>query len=318
MTTILKIKRLVTIFLILVILPIRLLAQPVPEMITFGDSLSDAGNFFVTTGEVVRKPYEPIPGAPYTVGGHHFSNGQTWVEQLARTLRIKRDARPATRRPGRFFNYAFGRSRARAGAPTFSLVDLSTQVRTFLGDFGGSAPSDARYMVFIGSNDARDALIAGTMDPGQVPLIIGAAILATSDNIVTLWSAGARTFVVLNIPNLAITPAVRALGPDAEAAALFLTLNYNAALEMALQALEGALPGIQITRVDTFTLLNDVVADPDSAGLTNVTDPCLSFGVIGGAICSTPNRYLFWDAAHPTRAGHAVLADEVAQVLGGP
>jgi len=56
------------------------------ETFTFGDSLSDAGNFFFETGDTVRAPFEPVPGAPYAIGGHHFSNGRTWIEQLTTWL----------------------------------------------------------------------------------------------------------------------------------------------------------------------------------------------------------------------------------------
>jgi phospholipase/lecithinase/hemolysin len=52
-------------------------------------------------------------------------------------------------------------------------------------------------------------------------------------------------------------------------------------------------------------------------GLTNVEDACLTFGVVRNPFCQTPNRYLFWDGIHPTRAGHAILADTAARALGG-
>lgn len=51
-------------------------------IITFGDSGSDPGNYFQLFGEQEIQPFEPdnIPSAPYAVGGHHFSNGETWIE----------------------------------------------------------------------------------------------------------------------------------------------------------------------------------------------------------------------------------------------
>ena len=51
------------------------------------------------------------------------------------------------------------------------------------------------------------------------------------------------------------------------------------------------------------------MADPAAAGLTNVSDPCLTFGVGSAAVCATPQRYLFWDGIHPTATGHAVISD---------
>ena len=55
-----------------------------------------------------------------------------------------------------------------------------------------------------------------------------------------------------------------------------------------------------------------------ASGIENASDSCLTFGVVGQAICRQPNRYLFWDAAHPTRAGHAALAEAARELLTGP
>src|SRR5437773_11819355 len=56
------------------------------RIVVFGDSLTDPGNAFVITHQVSVPPYQLIPDFPYARGGHHFSNGKTWVEQLARRL----------------------------------------------------------------------------------------------------------------------------------------------------------------------------------------------------------------------------------------
>jgi len=118
----------------------------------------------------------------------------------------------------------------------------------------------------------------------------------------------------LNLPNLALTPAVRALGPAAQAAAAFFSQAFNAGLAQALGAL-GGLPGIQIMRLDVDALLTAIVANPASVGLTNAEDACLTFGVVRHPFCRMPNEYLFWDGIHPTRAGHTVLANAAAAVL---
>src|SRR5437762_12424368 len=59
-------------------------------IVVFGTSLSDSGNAFALVGDASTPPdfaLSPllIPSAPYAKGGHHFSNGATWVEQLARS-----------------------------------------------------------------------------------------------------------------------------------------------------------------------------------------------------------------------------------------
>jgi hypothetical protein len=47
-------------------------AADVARLVFFGDSLSDPGNYFIAFGTVSRAPFEPIPDAPYAIGGHHF------------------------------------------------------------------------------------------------------------------------------------------------------------------------------------------------------------------------------------------------------
>jgi phospholipase/lecithinase/hemolysin len=291
-------------------------AADVARLVFFGDSLSDPGNYFIAFGTVSRAPFEPIPDAPYAIGGHHFSNGLTWAEQLARELHRPTSGEPALEAPGVFTNYAVGRARARAGAPTFAFYDLSTQVGNFLSDSGGRASADSVYVIWIGANDLSDALNALATDPtGATSIgIIQQAIGAVAGNIQALWAAGARTLLVPNLPELAITPAVRALGPNAQAAASQLSAAYNGALEQALQALQ-ALPQIRLVRLDVATLLNDVLIDPEAFGLTNVEDSCLAFGVVQGAVCERPDGYLFWDGEHPTRAGQHIVARAARHVL---
>src|SRR5687768_18186521 len=58
-------------------------------IVVFGTSLSDPGNAFALVGAQGTPPdftLNPllIPASPYAIGGHHFSNGATWIEQYAR------------------------------------------------------------------------------------------------------------------------------------------------------------------------------------------------------------------------------------------
>ena len=306
-------------WLILLFLMLPLLAGAKsrdPDLVVFGDSLSDSGNYFIQFRQWTVRPFEPIPSSPYARGWFRFSDGYTWVEQLAWWRMQPASGRPSLKRPGRFTNYAFGRARARPDPSAGPSPDLATQVGMFLTDFGGMAPADSTYIVFLGSNDARDALAAGQTDPtgATTQAIVGAAVNAIAESIVALYTSGARHFLVPNIPDLGITPAVRALGPEAMAAGTQVSMGFNGALEMALMQLD-ALPGINIKRLDVFSLLNQVVADPRSGWLVDSTGSCITPGVIQGAICKKPHQHLFWDFAHPTMAGHRYMAWQASEVL---
>jgi outer membrane lipase/esterase len=75
-----------------------------------------------------------------------------------------------------------------------------------------------------------------------------------------------------------------------------------------------ALPGINITEFDVYAALYAIVADPPAFGLTDVTDACISPND-PPFVCKSPDTYLFWDGIHPTKATHALLAQDVSQAL---
>ncbi len=79
-----------------------------PRVVVFGDSLSDPDNHFIAFGTTSLQPFAPIPDASYAIGGHHFSDGATWAEQLTQNLQLPTSGSPALRAPGVFTNYAVG------------------------------------------------------------------------------------------------------------------------------------------------------------------------------------------------------------------
>lgn len=289
------------------------------EAIVFGDSSSDSGNYFALFGGVSKQPYETdnVPSDPYSIGGHHFTNGKTWVEQLTRKMRIPKSGKPSEVSPGRFRNYAVGRSRARAVLleGVFSDVNLTTQVDSFLADENDLAPSEPLYIIWIGSNDVADALFAP--NPAD---IMGAALLNTFTQIQRLYDHGARHFLILNIPDFAITPRVLDLGlPDGALQLIRMaSVGYNLALagNLALMQSEGGpAPNMDVIILDVFSLLDDVVAHPELYSLEVVDEACIIPDTQGQAYCSNWDSYLFWDAQHPTRAGHSIIAEKAVMEI---
>lgn len=307
-------------FLTLAVLaPSWVMAQPAyGRIVVFGTSLSDPGNAFALTGQAIEPPYATldmflVPDAPYSTGGHHFSNGATWIEQLALMPGIGGNTLPAFLGSNtNASNYAVGGARARNDGIN---VNLSDQVKAFMRDVGGAASPDALYVVEFGSNDIRDALAAFTVgaDSGA---IINAALTAMNDNLVALYAAGARKFLVLNAPDLRLVPAVRimdSLFPGAGHVAEYFSLLFNEGLDTLLTS-EAGLPGIQITRLDLYQMLNDLSASPATFGLRDVTTACVTPN-LPPFKCATPDDFLFWDGIHPTKAVHSILAKEAASAL---
>lgn len=297
-----------------ILLSASLHAQPVySELVIFGDSLSDPGNAFVLTGEASIPPYDFIPDAPYARGGHHFTNGETWIEMLAKALH--RNTGPAFRTHKAFANYAIGGARARNAGP----VNLTTEVGLYLSSTGYQVDSDALFTVFIGGNDLRDAIEALALDPtGIISIqIIDEAVTAIYDNMFTLASLGAANFLVVNGPDLSLVPAVLIQDPTVQGAAKFLSNYFNEELNAKLTTLNGIFP-VTTKTLNIFVLFNTVVATPEAFGFENVNQSCITPGVVRRAACIKPDNYLFWDGIHPSRAGHQVIADMALHILSQP
>jgi phospholipase/lecithinase/hemolysin len=65
-------------------------------------------------------------------------------------------------------------------------------------------------VIWIGGNDVRDGLEAGLVDPtgALTNQILSEALTAIYTHIYHLWAVGAQDFLVLNVPDLSITPAI--------------------------------------------------------------------------------------------------------------
>jgi len=255
------------------------------DLIVFGDSLSDVGNLYAISNQT----YPPDP--PYWQG--RVSNGPVWVEHLATRLALE-----STREN----NYAVagamtGTGNFNEGRPGFDLPDdlpgLQDEIAQFTGSLTGPADSDALYIVWAGPNNFF-------IPPADPPAAIAQAVGEIVTAVGTLRAVGAEHIVVVNMPDLGLTPdgLASGMGP--------LLTGFSEGFNGALQATLGAY-GLQVTEFDAFGTFQDIVADPGAFGLSNVTDPCFD----GAGICGSPDEYLFWDSVHPTTKGHQVLADLV-------
>ena len=285
-------------------------------IVVFGTSLSDPGNAFALSGDASTPPdfmLNPllIPTAPYAKGGHHFSNGATWIEQYARSVGLAESVRPAFASDGASAtNYAVGAARSYEDGIN---VNLTRQVDAFLERSGGVASSRALYVIEMGGNDIRDAFQVYAFGGDGGP-ILQAALGSIATNIQRLYAAGATQYLVWLPPNVGLTPAIRSLGPAAGGLATLLTSNFDAALTQILDQLPAALPGASFARLDANQLLSAIVAQPSAFGLTTVTTACVTPN-IAPFTCSHVDEFLFWDGIHPTKAGHALVAEEAARVL---
>jgi phospholipase/lecithinase/hemolysin len=298
------------------------------ELKIFGDSLSDTGNAAALGAPLTFRPFDGlIPDGPYFT--LRFSNGRTWIERLARRLGTRDSARAALIFSGTGGNYAVGGGRARDIPETF---DLPEQVAFYLYEEKGKSKNklkrNDRAVVQFGGNDIRDAITAyGAGGEAAAGLILCEAVASIEDNIELLYyKAHARNVVLVTAPDLGLTPAITSLVPvipNITVLATNLSEQFNFLLILGdmtggcaalgvdgvdgVLSLKGSLSHIDIIVFDIFSLLQEVVGDPGAFGLSNATDSCITPGVIVGAVCENPWKFVFWDGIHPTAAMHRIV-----------
>ena len=270
----------------------------------FGDSLSDAGSF---------KPVLP-PGT----GKFTTNPGPIWAEVLAQ--RYGSTATPANQGGN---DYAEGGARVTqlpgfpASPPTGTATPVSVQVQQFLAK--GAVDPHGLYSVWAGANDLFVQLglaQAGAITPTQLQTNLATAAVQLVQQVGILNAAGARYIMVFNLPDVGSTPFGRGSGQGASITAL--SSFFNSTLSTGLDALH-----VDLIRLNIFSLLNEVVANPAAYGFTNATSPACT---VPSLVCTSstlvdPNAaktYVFADSVHPTTAGHQLIADYAASVIEAP
>ena len=275
------------------------LAAPFDNMVVFGDSLSDVGNISQVTAGLQ-------PGRHYYQG--RVSNGPVFAEQLAVKLGLARLIPSA--QGGTGFAYGGAQTSGTAGLAGLVIHDVDEQVDDYLQ--GGSVSEQTLHVVFAGAND----LINGQTDV-QIPVNNLLRELRRLEN------AGARQFLVSNLPLLGATPRFNA---DASAAQRMngRSVQFNGLLADLLDEFVSSHPEVQLYRLDMAASFAEITSNPARFGLVNVTDPAAP-GLTPGSqnyditrIVADPDEYLFWDDLHPTRAAHMLMADYAAQAVTEP
>ena len=253
------------------------------DIYVFGDSLSDTGNAFAATGSLIP------PTPPYFEG--RISNGPLWVETLAPQLELTSDPNLNFAVNGATTGFINNSNNLLPeGAPPL-LIGLQTQIDEFIANTGETDP-DALYIIWAGSND----YLGG--ETTDVQSSVGNLSVAVNK----LGSIGARNFLLPNIPNLAVTPFVQSLPLEQQQGLTLLSEGHNSGLAAASQILEQD-PNINIINLDIRGLVDNIIANPDDFGFTNVTDSFLGSGA------TNPDDFLFFDGIHPTTNGHSFVAD---------
>jgi phospholipase/lecithinase/hemolysin len=172
-------------------------------------------------------------------------------------------------------------------APNTDLTGATGQLAQYHATHATADPN-ALYTIWIGANDLSD-MLTGQL-PSQYAADTGEVVGNIYAAISTLAGMGARNFLIVTVPDRGKTPEALAGGPAESAGASFLSSSFDTALTTGIPRLATA-DSVNISVLNTYSLLDTIVANPASYGFSNVTQPCLTGEVnyAGGTPCANPS-----------------------------
>ena len=286
---------------------------PINNLVVFGDSLSDAGQFFSTP----LNSYSKFTTNPGNVTVQYIATGYGLNLQPSRVGGS---------------DYAYGGSGVVTddSGPDPAIPTLTQQVNGYLAN-GARADPHSLYVVWGGANDIfyhSTQYGLGTLIPGygesaaQATANISAAATQELALISQLKQAGAKYVVVFNLPDIGKTPSAaanEAFVPGLKAYLSGVSQSYNQTLNAGIGA-----TGANVLAVNTYALFNEVLANPAAYGLVNTTvQACTTASShdCNGSTLVAPNanqNYLFADGVHPTTAAHQLFGQYVLSELHAP
>lgn len=172
------------------------------------------------------------------------------------------------------------------------------------------AKSDAELASNQYLRDSMQSLVAAMSAAGaELAALVKEQILAN----------GAEYVVVNNLPDAALTPSGRAMGPKLQALIAHMSQTFNAQLRNALAQ------DVRVLLVDAYSLTQAAAANPAAYGLTNMTDTACDLfseknplrSSLGSSAASLKagdvSRYAYADGEHPTPFFYGVLAQHVSE-----
>ena len=289
-------------------------AAPYSQIIIFGDSLSDVGNFAHITQDQYGFSY---PGSQFNYSDHRFTNSSdtnppsqaftgVWHEQLTRRF-LGMGAAKNSLDGG--LDYATGSAESGDGLRTVPLQgglsiqvpNLGRQVSTYLTAANNAADPNALYIVWCGANDLFENSSADN---------VTATATRIGDQVSKLAGAGARYFLVPNLPPLGDTPSYNSTSSKDQlnAASASYKDQLNGVLDSRIATLSSQGINITVSRLDVYGIFLDLIANQGSYGFANVVNSAQGQSVAA-------DQFLFWDGVHPTTAGHNQVALAASNIL---
>ncbi len=297
-----------------------LFAQPIRELVFFGDSLSDNGNLYNKIKVLPKSP-------PYYNG--RFSNGPIWAEQLAANLQKKYGILAQ--------NYSLGGATVVPRGIIGALqLYFKQEVKNYLSSQSPIDKAAVLYVIWLGANDYLD-------ETKQSPdLLVKDVMNELVSQIRVLIEKGGKNFIILDLPDLSVPPYAKTISIEQKDRLKLLSQLHHQKLPDVIQLLRKSYPAFHFEYVDEYALFNDIFINIQDYNLkyhkhvVNLTDSCWTGGYtmkndtpvslavakqvgeaqsLGAVPCKNPDDYFFWDAVHPTAVVHELFGDIMTEII---
>ncbi|CAJ2653568.1 unnamed protein product [Trifolium pratense] len=340
--------RLICIFIALLILitQISMVAcktrNHVPSVIVFGDSTVDSGNNnkIATLLKSNFKPY----GRDFEGGRPtgRFCNGRVPTDFIAEAFGVKKNI-PAYFDPAYTIDdFVTGVCFASAGTgydnatsdvlnviPLWKEVEYFKEYQEKLRIHVGKEKanyiiSEALYVISLGTNDfLENYYIFPTRRLHFTESQYQDFLVDIAENFVRkIYSLGARKLSIAGLVPIGCVPLERTINilgdHDCNEKYNNVALGFNAKLENMISKVNKELPQLKALSLNAYDIANDIFTRPSYYGFEVVEKACCSTGTIelsylcsdkSPLTCKDANKYVFWDAFHPTEKTNRIVSN---------
>ncbi|PKA50638.1 GDSL esterase/lipase [Apostasia shenzhenica] len=317
----------------------------IPALIVFGDSTVDAGN---NNGikTVLKSDFRPygrdFPGGKPT---GRFCNGRLATDFIAEALGLGATV-PAYLDPARSIrDFATAVCFASAGTgldnatsdvlnviPFWKELRYFRQYRRRLRQYLGAAAAlrtirEALYIVSIGTNDFLEnyfLLVTGRFKEFSVGEFEDFLVGIAGEFLTAIYRLGARKVMFTGLSPIGCLPLERTAnllrGGGCVEEYNAVAREFNGKIDAMVAELRAALPEFRLSVNGVYDLLLDMIENPSRYGFENVNEGCCGTGRfemsylcndLNPHTCEDANKYVFWDAFHPTQKVNYLIAQHL-------
>ncbi|KAE9614959.1 hypothetical protein Lal_00048408 [Lupinus albus] len=316
--------------------------KKVPAVIVFGDSSVDSGNNNQIE-TVLKSNFRPY-GRDFE-GGHptgRFCNGRVPPDFIAEAFGVK-SAIPAYLDPAYsiedfatgvcFASAGTGYDNATAGVlnvmPMWKELEnykeYQAKLRAYVGlEKANEIIKEALYLMSLGTNDfLENYYILPTRRFHFTVSQYQDFLLGIADNFVKeLYTLGARKISITGLVPMGCLPLERATNIFGDHACNEeynnVALGFNKKLDRLISKLNRNLPLLKVVSANAYDIVNDIITRPSAYGYEVVEKACCSTGTFemsylcsdkNPLTCPDANKYVFWDAFHPTEKTNRIVSN---------